>query len=157
MLLELDAAAAIDPQAWQRVLNTIGDLMLAHLAVGQNVLVCTARGLDDPAVARLNAALEGVEPGPVHVRIGSGLGALVRRARLEAGLKRAIVSGGDTSGQATLALGAEALVPICPLANGVPLMELRAVDPAFDGMEIALKGGQMGGEDLFVRASTGAS
>lgn len=156
VVLELDAVAGLDPQAWQRALNSTGDTMLSHLAAGRNVLVCTARGPDDPAVGRLDAALAGVDSGPIHTRIGSGLGALVRRARLEAGLRRAIVSGGDTSGQATLALGAEALVPICPLANGVPLMELRAADPAFDGMEIALKGGQMGGEDLFVRASTGA-
>ncbi len=56
-----------------------------------------------------------------------------------------------------LALGAEALSPIALLAPGVPLLRLDSVEAAFDGLEVALKGGQMGDDDLFIRAARGGS
>ena len=158
-IIEIDAAAAVDPRRWAEALDDVSARMLARLGEARNVLVCTARGPDDPAIPRLNAALAAggadagrVDAGAVHARIGSGLGELVRRARLELGIPRAIFSGGDTSGHATLALGAEALLPVCPIANGAPLLEIRSADAAFDGMEIALKGGQMGADDFFLAA-----
>lgn len=155
--LALDAAQAITPESWARELEHIGARVLSLLGGGQHVLVYTARGPDDPAITALTMALaeSGAEPTAVHARIGSGLGALVRQARLAVGLKRAIFSGGDTSGHAMLALGAEALVPVAPLANGVPLLQVRSSEAAFDGLELALKGGQMGEADLFVRAAAG--
>lgn len=157
--LAVDATAAITAEGWARELERVTSAMLARLGEGRPVLAYTARGPDDPAIGALNAALEasGAEPTAVHARIGAGLGGLVRQARLTLGLKRAVFSGGDTSGHAMLALGAEALVPIAPLAGGVPLLEIRSARPAFDGLELALKGGQMGGPDLFVRAARGGT
>lgn len=153
-LVALDAAAAPDERAWRAALDDAAAMAEAHLAAGRNALVHTARGPDDPAIARLNTAIaaSGVEPETVHARIGAGLGRLVRAARARLGLRRAIFSGGDTSGHAMLALGAEALIPLAPLAPGVPLMRLHAADPAFDGLEVALKGGQMGADAIFIDA-----
>ncbi len=54
-----------------------------------------------------------------------------------------------------LAIGAEALEIVAPLAPGSPLMRLRSQDARHDGLEIALKGGQMGGPDLLLRAAVG--
>jgi uncharacterized protein YgbK (DUF1537 family) len=70
-------------------------------------------------------------------------------------VRRIVFSGGDTSGHAMLAVGAEALEFLAPLADGVPLLRVRSPDAAFDGLEIALKGGQMGDSTLFLRAATG--
>ena len=153
-IIEIDAVAALDARRWAEALEHVSAQVQARLGAGGDVLVCTARGPEDPAIARLNEALaaDGIDAGVVHARIGGGLGELVRRARLALRIPRAIFSGGDTSGHATLALGAEALLPVCPIANGVPLLEIRSAEPAFDGMEIALKGGQMGAEDLFIAA-----
>jgi uncharacterized protein YgbK (DUF1537 family) len=72
------------------------------------------------------------------------------------GLKRAVFMGGDTSGHAMLAVGAEALEFVASVADGVPLLRVRSADAAFDGMEIALKGGQMGDLALLPRAARGA-
>ncbi len=157
LVLPLDAALAVDPAAWSQALESCAAEMLAALSRGRHVLVATARGPDDPAVARFADALatSGALPGPVHERIGEGLGRLVRRAREELGLQRAVVAGGDTSGHAMLAIGAEALEIVAPLAPGSPLMRLRSQDARHDGLEIALKGGQMGGPDLFLRAASG--
>lgn len=157
VVLSLEAALAVDPIAWGLALDSCAAEMLVALGRGRHVLVATARGPDDPAVARFadTLATSGAVPGPIHERIGEGLGSLVRRAREELGLQRAVVAGGDTSGHAMLAIGAEALEIVAPLAPGSPLMRLRSHDVRHDGLEIALKGGQMGGPDLFLRAATG--
>jgi uncharacterized protein YgbK (DUF1537 family) len=157
LVLALDAALALDPAAWEAALEACAADMLAALGRGRHVLVATARGPDDPAVARFMQALAagGAPAGHVHERIGEGLGRLVRRAREELSLQRAVVAGGDTSGHAMLAIGAEALEIAAPLAPGSPLMRLRSQDARHDGLEIALKGGQMGGPDLFLRAAAG--
>ena len=153
-LIPLDATAAISERGWQATLASVSAEIHNHLARNDNVLVYTARGPGDLAIDRLNTAIAAahVEAEQVHARIGAGLGALVRNARLKCGLERAIFSGGDTSGHAMLTLGAEALIPIAPLAPGVPLMRVRSTEAAFDGLEIALKGGQMGAASLFVDA-----
>ena len=157
LVLPLDAARALDQRGWQAALEEAQTAAQAALGAGRSVLVASARGPDDPAIAAFSEALaaSGAEAGAVHARIGNGLGALVRGARQAGLIRRAIFSGGDTSGHAMLAVGAEALEPVTPLAPGVPLMAIRSADPAFDGMEVALKGGQMGGADLFVRARDG--
>ncbi len=156
-VLALDAALAVDPAAWEHALEACTAAVLAGLERGRHVLVATARGPDDPAVGRFAEALtaSGAPAGLVHERIGTGLGRLVRRAREDLKLRRAVVAGGDTSGHAMLAIGAEALEIVAPLAPGSPLMRLRSQDARHDGLEIALKGGQMGGPDLFLRAAAG--
>jgi uncharacterized protein YgbK (DUF1537 family) len=52
-------------------------------------------------------------------------------------------------------LGLEALTFLASLAPGVPLCRAFAPGSPFDGLELALKGGQMGGEEFFVRARDG--
>lgn len=156
-LLPLEASLAVDPASWSAELARVEQAMLDTLAAGTSLVVATARGPADPAIARFRERLEtaGVAPGPVHDRIGQGLGGLVRAARRKAGLGRAILAGGDTSGHAMLALGAEALEPLAPLTPGAPLLRVRSMDPAIEGLEVALKGGQMGDEPVFLRAARG--
>jgi uncharacterized protein YgbK (DUF1537 family) len=66
-------------------------------------------------------------------------------------LTRVGVAGGDTSSHAVQALDAWGLSYQAALAPGVALCRLHSEHPALDGLEIALKGGQMGGEDFFER------
>jgi len=66
-------------------------------------------------------------------------------------LSRVGIAGGDTSSHAVQALDAWGLSYGAPLAPGVALCRLHSAVPGLDGLEIALKGGQMGGEDFFER------
>ncbi len=88
----------------------------------------------------------------------AGIGELLGRvaaASVRAGVvRRLVVAGGDTSGQVVAALGARALDVIGALTVGGPVCVLAADDPAFDGLEVALKGGQVGDDDYFLRAAT---
>jgi uncharacterized protein YgbK (DUF1537 family) len=54
-------------------------------------------------------------------------------------------------------LGIDALTAIAPLAPGSPLCRALSPDPARDGLEIALKGGQVGGEDFFRAVRDGSA
>jgi uncharacterized protein YgbK (DUF1537 family) len=54
-------------------------------------------------------------------------------------------------------LGIFALEMVTPIAPGSPLCRAFASDRAFDGLEIALKGGQVGKEDYFERVRRGSA
>ncbi|HEV2479459.1 MAG TPA: four-carbon acid sugar kinase family protein [Puia sp.] len=88
--------------------------------------------------------------------LGTGLGrltgAIVGASR---GLRRLVIAGGDTSSYAARALGIEAVEMICPLIPGAPLCRAHAQGSPVDGMEINLKGGQVGAPDYFGTLLTG--
>ncbi|WP_433440629.1 four-carbon acid sugar kinase family protein [Nonomuraea sp. CA-141351] len=82
--------------------------------------------------------------------IGDLLGRIASVA-VRAGLvRRLVVAGGDTSGQVVAALGARSLDVVASLAPGAPVCVLTSDDPACDELEVALKGGQVGGDDYFL-------
>lgn len=87
--------------------------------------------------------------------IGEQLGKLTREIAASHALTRVLIAGGDTSGYVTRELGIYALEAAMPLAPGGPLCRGHSGDPRFDGIEIALKGGQVGLEDYFVRVKEG--
>lgn len=122
--------------------------LAAHaLAQGHNVLVHTDR--PEQAVTSDQAAST--------ARATAQLAAAIITASAQAGtrLARVGIAGGDTSSQATLALGLWGLAFRCVLAPGVTVSVARSDNPVVDGVELMLKGGQMGGDDLFDRLVTG--
>ena len=113
-------------------------------------------GLPMAELQSLNAAIKvsGATTANVNDRIGEGLGRALDQILQTAKLERAIVAGGDTSGHALQAMGIYALTAIAPLASGAPLCRASS-DREHAGIEIALKGGQVGGVDLFSVARDG--
>lgn len=87
--------------------------------------------------------------------LGDIQGALIERA----GLRRAVIAGGDTSSHALRQLGVYALTTRLPLPTtpGSPLCLAHSDDKAFDGLEIAFKGGQVGGDDYFEKIRSGTA
>jgi uncharacterized protein YgbK (DUF1537 family) len=150
-LISFAAEAGLDDRRWQAEIDATVERARATLSSGRSPLVVTARGPNDEAVARFRAklAVSGCDPVEINARIGGGLGEIVRRLIGATRVKRAAVSGGDTSGFAMRALGAYALEAIAPIAPGAPLCRVFSTDPKVDGIEIALKGGQMGKADFF--------
>lgn len=124
---------------------------LAALAEGRDPLVHSARGPDDPAVARLRAAAEraGMDIETANRRIGESLGRILNRLLRETDVRRAVISGGDTSGHASQQLGLFAFTALAPTIPGAALFEAHSTDPALRGLQLALKGGQMGSHDYF--------
>lgn len=145
--LRLDPAALILGSA---DLAALGASALAELQQGRDVLIYTAEGPEDPGIAALAAALQqtGQSASAANQQIGESLGRLLCSLTRAAGLKRVVISGGDTSGHATRQMGIFALEALAPTIPGAALLRASA-EGSFDGLEIALKGGQMGSEDYF--------
>ncbi|CAB3642352.1 four-carbon acid sugar kinase family protein [Achromobacter pestifer] len=119
----------------------------ALLAQGRNVLVHT----DQPAQA------VSAQQAAAAANATAQLAAAIVTASAQAGtrLSRMGIAGGDTSSQATLALGLWGLEFRCVLAPGVTVSVARSDNPVLDGVELMLKGGQMGGDRLFDDLATG--
>ncbi|MCK0196115.1 four-carbon acid sugar kinase family protein [Ancylobacter sp. 6x-1] len=156
--IRLDAARAIDMRAWNAEIDRGIAGARQALGEGRDPIIFTAAGPDDPAVPALGTAVEaaGVAMSEVNARLGDGLGRVLDAVVREAGLQRAVISGGDTSGHAGMALGLYALTALAPLAPGAPLCRAHAGN-AHDGLEITFKGGQMGQPDFFWTAKQGGA
>lgn len=63
--------------------------------------------------------------------------------------RRIIVCGGDTSSRVATQLGVASLSIAANPWDNVVLLTAHAADPAIDGAELLLKGGQVGDDDLF--------
>jgi len=111
----------------------------ALLREGRHVLACTVA----PG-----------EAGPQRVdarALAMAGGAVLAEVLAAMPLSRVGVAGGDTSSHAVQALDAWGLSYLATAAPGVALCRLHSDNPALDGTEIALKGGQMGTADTFER------
>jgi uncharacterized protein YgbK (DUF1537 family) len=64
-------------------------------------------------------------------------------------LRRVVVAGGDSSGEVASALGIEALSVQAGMAPGAPLCRAWSNLASRDGLEIVLKGGQIGPASFF--------
>ncbi len=110
---------------------------LAALTTGGRAVIHTAEGplADDAAAA--------------GDRLGIALGRIAHDVVRRTGLGRVLFAGGDTSSHGVAQLGIDALTWAAPIERGAPLVRAHAADPAIDGIELVLKGGQMGADDFF--------
>jgi len=148
----LDIAAALASQRADAEVERLVAAACTHLAAGRCPLVLSAEGPDDPAVLGFDAlaAAAGLPRGEAAAQVGEALAQVMRRLldRVPA-LRRVVVAGGDSSGAVASALDIAALSVVAGLAPGAPLCRAWSDQPQRDGLQIVLKGGQMGGVDFF--------
>jgi uncharacterized protein YgbK (DUF1537 family) len=133
------AAIRIGPRGpWTQEMETA----FAALARGESVVLYTALGSPDTTTAG----------GDEHSR---ALGEMLRKILLRSAVRRVVIAGGDTSTHVVGQLGFRALSFAAPLAPGAPLCRAWAPGSPLDGLELALKGGQIGPDDFFVRVRDG--
>ena len=115
------------------------------MANGQSLLIYTALGAQQDKGSELDK-----QPDARH-QIGRSLGKVLRRLVEIHQLKRVVIAGGDTSSHALQELNVEALTLLMPIPStpGSPLCLCHGSVPATDGLQIALKGGQVGGDNYF--------
>jgi uncharacterized protein YgbK (DUF1537 family) len=128
----LDAAALA--QGDESAFTRAEQALLAALRDGRHALAVTRAG--DTTPAHLAA-------------LAPACGRLLRRVLQQQRVARVGVAGGDTSSLAMQALAPRALDWAGRLAPGVALCRAVADAPWLDGVELMLKGGQMGPESLF--------
>lgn len=129
------SAGANRDELLNRVLNALGR--------GKSVVFYSALGPSD-----MKGSLAGEQ-------LGQYLGDLMREVVLESGVRRAVIAGGDTSSHAVTRLGISALTFAAVMAPGAPLCRAESDLTGMDGLELVLKGGQVGGRDFFEQVRKG--
>ncbi len=105
----------------------------------------TALGPDDPSI---NLA-RGRSGGRDDAMLSRALARLTQTIVRSHPRLRVVIAGGDTSGYVMQCLGIYALEMLRSVAPGAPLCIAHSDQTLYDGMEIALKGGQNGKDDYF--------
>ncbi|MFS8113474.1 four-carbon acid sugar kinase family protein [Rhizobium jaguaris] len=150
--IEVDPLAIIGESADRAIEDAI-NAGIASLKTGRSVILHTALG---PSADR-GGAIDRV-PGARH-QLGQALGTVLRRLVESEKLSRTVIAGGDTSSHALRELRVEALTTLLPLPQtpGSPLCVAHGSYAPTNGLQIALKGGQVGTDGYFVQIRDGRS
>lgn len=148
----------IDPRLTERTSQQLLEDAKEQLEQGRSVLLYSASGPSDSSIEQLRSALVagGFRPEDSSRLLGGILGSLARSLVIETGLTRLVIAGGDTSGYVTRELGIRSLECMAALAPGAPMCRATSENPRLDGLELVLKGGQIGGIDFFSRVKNGS-
>ncbi|CAL8478400.1 3-oxo-isoapionate kinase OiaK [Caballeronia sp. S22] len=155
----LDLRRALDAQSREAEIERVIGVAIRAVSDGRSPLVFSAEGPDDPAVLAFDdiASQAGLSRAEAARRVGETLADVMRRLLDRAPLRRVVVAGGDSSGEVAGKLGITALSVAAGMAPGAPLCRAWSGDAARDGLEIVLKGGQIGGVSFFGNVRDGAS
>lgn len=138
---QADAAAAagwlVRPLALDDPGASLAEVMAA-LRAGRNVVLTS----DD-------ADLRAAGDRPALPAIAEAAGSVIAAAVRAGATRRVIVCGGDTSSRVIRLLGVESLSIAANPWGNVVLLRAHAADSAIDGLELLLKGGQVGAATLF--------
>jgi uncharacterized protein YgbK (DUF1537 family) len=161
--LPVNAAALVASDGWGQELARLADQALVSLRAGYSVMLHSARGPQDTRIEAMLSTLAAHGMDREQARheggrmLGQRLGELVDTVLRAHRLRRLLLSGGDTSSQVTQRLAPDALRIAARLAPGAPLCRALSREPHLADLEIALKGGQMGQPDYFIRALRGTA
>ncbi len=151
-VLRMDIARVLDAAAAPVEIERLVGGAAQALREGRSPVVYSAEGPADPAVTGFDVAASAASlaRSDAAQRIAGAL-AEVTRALLDRtpALRRIVVAGGDSSGAVAGALGIAALSIEAGLAPGGPLCRAWSESPKRDGLQIVLKGGQIGAADFF--------
>lgn len=151
--VRLDSVALVDPQKADAAREQAKHQARAALQNGRSVTLYSALGPDDPHIQKTRQHLDklGIPQREISEVLGKQQGLILKEILLETDLRRCAVAGGDTSGNALKQLGVFVLKFLMPLGAATPLCRAGSHDPQFDGLEVSLKGGQLGEIDFFER------
>jgi uncharacterized protein YgbK (DUF1537 family) len=159
--IAVDAVALLDEHRWESALHALVGESLRQLRRGKSVILHAARG---PLDGRIEAAVTALQAQGLERerarheagrQLGRRLGLLTQAILCEEPIERLLLSGGDTSSQIVKTLGPDALLVAARLTPGAPLCRLVSDQPSLDGLEVALKGGQMGHTEFYETARCG--
>jgi 3-oxoisoapionate kinase len=147
----LQVAQALDERSRGDEIARAARTAVQAIRDGRSAIVFSAEGPDDPSVTGFGgiAAAAGLARVDAARRVGLALAEVMRRILDQVDVRRVVVAGGDSSGEVAGALGIDALTVAAGLAPGAPLCRAWSKQPRRDGLEIVLKGGQMGDAAFF--------
>jgi uncharacterized protein YgbK (DUF1537 family) len=149
--------SALDERLREAEIERVVAVATTALRQGMSPLIFSAEGPDDDTVTGFGqiAQQAGLAPPDASRRVGATLAEVMKRLVDRAHPTRIVIAGGDSSGEVASVLDIQALTVTAGLSPGAPLCRAWSADPDRDGLEIVLKGGQIGKEDFFGRARGG--
>ncbi len=147
----LELSRVLDDRACRDEIDRAVQAAAKAIRSGRSAIVFSAEGPDDPSVVGFDeiAAARGLSRRDAAHAVGAALGEVMRGMLEEVDLQRVVVAGGDSSGDVASALDIDALTVVAGLSAGAPLCRAWSSKPQRDGLEIVLKGGQMGDASFF--------
>jgi uncharacterized protein YgbK (DUF1537 family) len=124
---------------------TVGGLDL--IAPGAEAAIAALRAGRSVALSG-DAAVPPVGEDPLPAIARAAADIILRAVRVGA-TRRVVVCGGDTSSRVVALLGIHSVSLAAVLEGNVVLLRAHSDDPDIDGIELLLKGGQVGADDLF--------
>ena len=142
----LNVAACLHASTREAEISRVVTGSLQALAQGRSPVVYSAMGPDDAAVTGFEALVQacGLDRAQAAQIIGDALAEVMKQLLDRSELRRVVVAGGDSSGAVASHLGVQALTVLAGLRPGAPLCRAWSDDARRDGLELVLKGGQMG-------------
>lgn len=142
----LDVAACLQSSTRTAEIERVVTGSLQALTQGRSPVVYSAMGPDDAAVTGFDAWVQasGLDRAQAAEAIGDALAEVMKQLLDRSSLRRVVVAGGDSSGAVASHLGVQALTVSAGLRPGAPLCRAWSADARRDGLELVLKGGQMG-------------
>jgi 3-oxoisoapionate kinase len=155
--VRLEASRSLDPASADAALDRAVEAASRDLSRGRSVCLYTALGPEDedtPALREVTLRLR-LDHAEVARRIGEALGAAALRLVEHHGLTRVAIAGGDTSSYALRRMAPQGLaVASGDYATSAHVLRLSGAPP-IEGLEITLKGGQVGDEGFFITLRDG--
>jgi uncharacterized protein YgbK (DUF1537 family) len=132
-------------------ISGVTEKALGALRQGASPLVFTALGSATDEGSKIDSVSDG------RRAIGEGLGKILRSILEKTALRRVIIAGGDSSSHALGQLDIFALTTRFPLTAtpGSPLCIAYSRNERLNQLELAMKGGQLGGDSYFVQLRDG--
>ncbi len=149
--LRLEISLALNEEQCESEITRLANLAITALTQNISPIIFSAEGPDDLAVKNFDETAQAVQLNRMQAaqKIGEVLAEIMRRVLDGSDVKRIVVAGGDSSGAVASHLGIRALTLVAGITPGVPLCRAWSDAPKRDGLEIALKGGQMGGPSFY--------
>ncbi|WP_295767020.1 four-carbon acid sugar kinase family protein [uncultured Mucilaginibacter sp.] len=128
---------------------------------GKSVIIHTSTGNHDERIKDAKAMFEkrGWDAQTIRTQtpkiFGTALGLVANAVINQTNIKRLVIAGGDTSSYTARALGIEAVEMIAPLWTGAPLCKAYAPGKPVDGLQVNIKGGQVGDDNYYLTALKG--
>ncbi len=153
----LNVSACLQASSREAEIDRVVAASLHALQSGVSPVVYSAMGPDDPAVLGFEAQAhaQGLDRAQAADAIGMALAEIMKRLLDSSSLRRIVVAGGDSSGAVASHLGVQALTVAAGLRPGAPLCRAWSDDPRRDGLELVLKGGQMGTPSFYGEVLSG--
>jgi 3-oxoisoapionate kinase len=155
--IRLNTDLLIDPEAGAAERNRVMGLSLELLREGRSIILFSTRGPDDPCIGKTKDRLKslGIDANEVGKHLGKQQGLILRELVKTAGLKRVCVAGGDTCSYVFRQMDIHSLELLMPITPAAPLCRAFSDNSAFDGLQVASKGGQIGAPEYFIQVLNG--